>query len=385
MYKYNLDYMKKDGYTERRAKEFLKRQSDEIKRGIYSEDIIEKAKECGFFPTHLYRYTKNGSTTIDPTIYLNDYDYDKLWPLNDWMRIWVNDKMTIKYMLSNTEFEEIMPKYYYYISEEGLRALIDNDNKNQTPEDFISTLKQVGSFACKPSNGQDAVGFFKLSYDNGSYYVNDEVVTKDYIIDSILNKTNYVFTEYLKPEDSLVGVSPKIHTIRIMILNRHGNNPIVLPCCYIRFWNSSVGEANFIAEADKTDDNYMICAGVNTDTGYFSGAKAFYLNKTVDIMNHPDTNVKLNGQIPNWDLLCSKAIGISKRLFGAEWIGLDMCVDENRRPRLMEINTQPGIGYLQVFRPLLSIPEVCDYIAYKLDKIKEMNNDDIIERNRIIR
>ena len=89
------------------------------------------------------------------------------------MRIWVNDKLTLKYILSGTKFGEVMPKYYYYMSSRGLRSLMDNDDDKQTIKTFIEKLKQVGCFACKPCNGTESVGFFKLSYNNNSFYIND--------------------------------------------------------------------------------------------------------------------------------------------------------------------------------------------------------------------
>ena len=57
--------------------------------------------------------------------YLSDYDYYRIWPLNSWNRIWINDKLTLKYMLADTEYSDFMPKYYYYMTPKGLKKLLD--------------------------------------------------------------------------------------------------------------------------------------------------------------------------------------------------------------------------------------------------------------------
>ena len=385
MYKYDLDSMEKDGFTTRFASQFLKNKNAECNSNMYSKDLIEKAYEYGFYANHFYQYTNNGTKKINHSDFLNDYDYEKLWPLNDWMRIWVNDKMTLKYMLSHTEFDGVMPKYYFYMSNQGLRSLIDNENKGQTINYFINKLKEVRCFACKPSNGQEAVGFFKLSYDSGDFFLNDKPISQTELEKLVLNRKNYIFSEYLTSGGNLGSICKKIHTIRVMVLNKDGNNPVILPACYIRFGTSSLGEANYVRNDDKDSDDFTIFADVDITNGFFGHAKAFYLDKTIDIKKHPDSMKELTGIIPNWERVCEVAIGISKYLFGVEWMGFDMCIDNEGNPRLMEINTQPGIGYLQVYHPLLLIPEVKDYIERKLSIIKNLTEIGIQTRNKIIR
>lgn len=80
-----------------------------------------------------------GLTEENFTEYLSDYDYYRIWPLNSWTRIWVNDKMTLKYMLANTDLGDVMPKYYYYMSQDGLRALVDNPYR----EEFADSNKFI--------------------------------------------------------------------------------------------------------------------------------------------------------------------------------------------------------------------------------------------------
>lgn len=70
---------------------------------------------------------------------INDINYMNFLSEYDYYRIWINDKLTLKYMLDGTEYSGIMPKYYYYTSMDGLRTLVDNPYKNDIAdtEQFI--------------------------------------------------------------------------------------------------------------------------------------------------------------------------------------------------------------------------------------------------------
>jgi hypothetical protein len=101
--RYELDALKQDGYTERFAHRIIDRMNNDI--GNFPQDMIESCHSNGFCALSIEHYLADGNSLeqlIESGQYLRDYDYDKLWPLNGWMRIWVNDKLTLKYMLAGT-------------------------------------------------------------------------------------------------------------------------------------------------------------------------------------------------------------------------------------------------------------------------------------------
>jgi hypothetical protein len=275
-----------------------------------------------------------------------------------------------------------MPEYYYYTSEDGLRVLVDNENKEQTMAAFVSVLKEKQQFACKPANGAMAEGFYKLAYDT-RFSINDKVCTEQDIIEFVNSHKNYIFTEYLYPEKMLARYCDKVFTIRVMVINKDGNNPYIVPSSYIRFGTVAQGASN-ITTSDNDADCSIFC-GVNTETGEFGNAKAFYKFKVEDIKEHPDTGVELNGFIPHWKEICEVVKGISSHLFGVEWMGFDVCVDSNGKVRIMEINTHPGVTYAQVYKPLFADEYVKSYFEYKLDKIARMTQAQKKSRNMIQR
>lgn len=382
---YRLDDLLEKGFTERFARYFLQKCEEDLAN---SDTLLKNFMEKGFLNSSISIYQQAALIDKRDFIlekYVSDYNYDRLWPLNDWMRIWVNDKLTLKYILGGEKhLDDCMPEYYFYTQGKRIRKLLDNKNNGQSIEDFLKLLEEKKIFACKPCNGQKAEGFYKLSYEDGKFAINDVQCTKDDINEFVFEHPNYIFTEYLVPEHSLGKISEKIHTIRILVLNSEGNNPKIIPSCYIRFGTAALGASNYITSDSRTD--FVIFAGVDVENGHFGNAKAFYNDGRVESMEyHPDTNVKIEGDILKWKVACEKILEISKRLFGVEWLGFDACVDIHGDVKIMEINTYPGIQYTQAFAPLLEDSDVKKYFEDKLDTLNKLSKMQIKERNRIAR
>ena len=59
---------------------------------------------------------------------------------------------------------------------------------------------------------------------------------------------------------------------------------------------------------------------------------------------HPDNNNVISGKkIPYWETLLSLAIETSKA-FPLDYLGIDIVLDKNFGPMIMEINVRPGLG-----------------------------------------
>ena len=382
MIDYSLPSMLKNGFTEKYAKHYLQKKRQEESSGLFAENNLKDAYDKGFWVENYIQYLHSDYWNQVPEAFLTDYDYQRLWPLNDWMRIWINDKLTLKYMLSGTEHQSVMPKYYYYMSRDGLRSLIDNPNSSQSVYSLLELLKNKKVLATKPCNGASSVGFHKLSYDQG-YYLDDQHISMEALSTFINQNPNYIYTEYLYPEHSLSLISNKVPTIRILVLNCSGNDPYILPYAYIRFGTENQGASNY--KKDKQIGDYTIAANVNTETGVYANARSFYINKGVPVSEHPDTHVPIEGIIPKWKEVKSVILGVSKYLFGAEWIGFDACVDAEQKVRIMEINSHPGIGYIQAFYPLLLDIKVQEYFCWKLQRINDLSETELSIRNAIQR
>lgn len=83
-----------------------------------------------------------------------------------------------------------------------------------------------------------------------------------------------------------------------------------------------------------------IGVGININTGCTKFG--FYKNKKITV--HPDTNkILTNLQIPNWQEIINLAIK-SCEIVDINYLGVDMVLNEDEKPIVMELNARPGLS-----------------------------------------
>ncbi len=376
-----LEDMIQDGCTERFARLYYEDLVAERESANFDEKLTEYAHKMGFCAGNVAIYDLENNRLDE---YLTDYDYYKTWPHNNWTRIWINDKLTLKYIMDGTDLSDLMPEYYFYTDAPGVRVLPDGRKYEQSVKGILNCIREKGNIACKPNNGVGGNGFYKLSYRDG-YYIDDKLCTEDEIEAFILGHTNYIFTEFLFPMKELAPLSDnKIHTLRVMILNRDGISPKMVGS-YFRFATKDHGTKNVSNFDGECSAMYNIVADINLDTGYFGNTKAVYCNKQIPLEKHPDTGVEICGQIPDWQEKRNALLETAKLFFGIEWMGIDACIDQDGKLRIMEINTFPGLRNAQLHQPLLKDPDVKAFFDGLLKKIDEAGEDKKENRRKIQR
>ena len=381
MIKNNLQSMLEDGFSEKFARFYLNILEEEKNNSAYDSQFVKWAHSKGFRAEVASLYDINDINYMN---FLSDYDYYRIWPINNWTRIWINDKLTLKYMLDGTEYSGIMPKYYYYTSIDGLRTLVDNPYKNDIAdtEQFIKVLSEVGEFACKPCNGSTSVGFFKMVYQNNKIFVDDKELPFNEVSDFLNKNQNYVFTEYIKAGGCLKKITPQIHTLRIVTINEDGANPIIVGG-YLRIPNDLSVSANFLDLGDNVE-KYNIVTNINIETGEFFDAQKVYVNRKEKIDVHPSSGALLSGKIENFDKLRQIILEIARRFNNVEYMGFDIGVTENGF-KCMEINSHPGIGHMQMFEPFYENTYLKKYFQKKINEINNLSLVGKKKRNGILR
>lgn len=376
----SMEKMLADGYSRKFATAFLKMVENEKKNPVFDQDYLKWAHERGFSAESASICGLHDDNYQD---YLSDYDYNKVWPLNDWTRIWINDKLTLRQVLSDSTYDSVMPRYYYYTAASGIRALMDNPTYPGDGSQFLEVLKNVGVFACKPCNGALAAGFAKLSYENGSYCIDDEPVETETILKFVETHPNYIFTEYLLPAKELAKYGEVIHTCRVITLNTRGNNPEIIGG-YIRFPNDESGASNYILHDGTNNDKYNMYTGFDLKTGKFLKTVKTYLEKSEEVEFHPNTGASLAGEIPNYDKLVEIVLGIAKKLCTIEYMGFDIGITDDG-VKLMEINSHPGHAIPQIFHPYFQNPAAKAYFEKKLEIIANFTEQERVNRNNLLR
>lgn len=123
--------------------------------------------------------------------------------------------------------------------------------------------------------------------------------------------------------------------------------------------------------------------GLDTSDGMYGPGKLIYINKVVDTDFHPECGAPLNGIIEGYDELKRIVLNVASRFNMCSYMGFDIGIT-NKGFKCMEINTHPGIKYLQVFKPLMSNNVMKDYFAKRIAQIEKMNPDEKWQRENIM-
>ncbi len=364
-----------DGFTRRMAKSYLAMLEQERTSGLFEADYLEWAHAHGFSAESACAYGLGEDGLED---YLSDYDYARLWPLNGWQRIWINDKLTLNALFQDCDLARYVPRYFYYTAAQGLLPLVGSGYANGL-EGFLSTLRAEGTFACKPCNGTAAQGFHRLDWQ-GVFLIDGREVSEEGIREFLEGHPNYVFTEFIEPHHRLAAINPLIHTLRIIVINPTGTKPVPT-VGYLRFACEAEG-ANYTPPTAADIASYNV--QVELDTGTYDNGKLVYANRVVDAPCHPTSGVQVSGVLPYWDETLAMLERVSLKVGACEYLGFDVGITENG-PMMMEINSHSGVKYLQLFNPLLESEPMASYYKEKLARIDALDDAGRAARAGIVR
>ncbi|MEQ8204946.1 MAG: alpha-L-glutamate ligase-like protein [Woeseia sp.] len=256
-----------------------------------------------------------------------------------------------------------------------LYGLISNQGEVR---DFASIVAEHDSFVIKPANGSGGDGIVVIagrskrkrdSFRLGNGMLVSEDDLKHHISNivggqySLTGNPDTAMIEYCVQFDPLFGdVSFQgVPDIRVIVYRGYPVMSMVrLPT------RVSDGKANLHQGA--------VGAGVDIATG--KTLHGVLKNSVVE--EHPDTgSVIASLQIPGWDfILESSARGME--VSGLGYLGVDIVIDRNRGPLMLEMNARPGLNIQIANRAGLS---------HRIRRIEELYdaNDDPVKRAQIAR
>ena len=87
---------------------------------------------------------------------------------------------------------------------------------------------------------------------------------------------------------------------------------------------------------------HMGAIGIGIDIATGKTLSGVYKNKMVNV--HPDTNLPItNITIPDWNQILNMAVKASD-ITGLGYVGVDVVLEKNRGPLIMELNARPGLS-----------------------------------------
>lgn len=324
------------------------RQDEEI--NSVTEDEKRWALSKGFLPGRIKLY---GLTEDNYSKYIPDYQYHMLHPLNNHFKIWINDKLTLKYMLSNDTFRSLMPEYYAYVDNFGIyNYLMDCPFIVRNSKELIPDLLKIQQkIAIKPNSGTSGgYGFIKIEEKEIGFFENNKQVRRERIEEIQESLRNYIITEYIEQHKDLANIWSKSEcTLRVImcknVKNKYESDQWTCATSYARFGTSDSGAASNLSAGG-------IGIGFDFETGAFRefGAKfkEFATNDLWLFREHPDSKINWEGFVlPHWEKTKEKIFEICCYFSSLSYLGLDIIISAEG-PKICEINSFPAMDYEQV-------------------------------------
>ena len=373
-----LTLLQDAGMDKKWSKMFVKKLSDDEKAFPADEATKKWALTKGFYPGRVELY---GLTEDNYKNYLPDYGYFMIHPINHHFRIWVNDKLSLKYILNSNNCEDTMPEYYLYVENNGCYTyLMDCPEIINKDENFIlNLLKYKGTLAIKPNSGTSGGrGFVKLEFKNNEIYANNKLISMADFEEIVEHLENNIVTEYAYQHEELAKVWPDSEcTLRVIMAKLpkgsiYDESEWHCTVSYARFGSSVSGGASNLSSGG-------IGIGFDFETGKYHDFgiryKRFCHDGKWKITEHPDTHIvwKENG-LPNWQFVKDKIEQVCKHISSLDYLGLDIIITPNGF-KFCEINTHPAGDYEQVMcGPIL---KTSDARAFFEDKgLDKFNSED---------
>lgn len=95
-------------------------------------------------------------------------------------------------------------------------------------------------------------------------------------------------------------------------------------------------------ESDGRSNLHQGALGIGIDIATGITVRAIHHGKPVSV--HPDLGIGLVGvQIPQWDTILQMAV-ICQEMTGLGYLGVDIMIDEEKGPLMIEVNARPGLA-----------------------------------------
>ena len=370
-----LTLLREYGMDFKWSRMFVKKLADDEIAFPVDEETRRWALERGFYPGRVELYGLDEENYKD---YLPDFAYFMIHPINHHFRIWINDKLTLKYVLNSCGCEETMPQYYLYVENNGdYTYMMDAPASVPKDRDFLFNLLKGKKFlAVKPNSGTSGGrGFMKWEWRDGAIIVNNKPIPKAEFDEILKHLENHIVTEYCHEHEELAKIWPESEcTLRVIMTKlpqksheeQASWHNIV---SYARFGSSISGGASNLSSGG-------IGIGFDFETGRFKDYGIRYKKFCADgnhmCYEHPDTHaVWKECSLPNWPRVKELIEKVCQHVGSLDYLGLDVIITQDGM-KLCEINSHPATDYEQVMcRPILSDKKAYEFFekhgAFKLN------------------
>lgn len=297
-----------------------------------------------------------GLTEENYRIYLPDFHYYKLHPMNGVWSKWIDDKLTTRFILA--PFADCLPKHYFHLRGAEICRLMDCPAEvSASAAGVLDLLRREKKLAVKIIEGSGGEGFYKLEWLNAGALINSRPVTAVEFDRFIAGCGNHIVSEYLTAHAQLREIYPHTaNTLRIWTIRAPGQ-PASIGGAFIRFGTLKSGAVDNVAAGG-------ISCGVRVDDGTLFEPCSEVRSKVTRLTVHPDTGVPVQGRIPHWEMVKEKILRICAYVPQLSYLGFDVVVTDEG-PKILEINSHQD-PYTQLHQPFLRDPAIREFFLQAL-------------------
>lgn len=279
--------------------------------------------------------------------YISRYNPRHLYPL-------VDDKLKTKQLAE--EYSVKVPK---------LIGAIENQHDIKLLESLVS---QTSGFCIKPCKGSGGKGIIVIvgRSENGFIKANGQVISAENLQRHISNILAGLFSLGGKPDIALIEAL--IHADERMQAFTYEGVPDLRVIVFCGFPVMAMMRLSCKASAGKANLHQgAVGVGIDIKTGRAINA----IQNGGIISNHPDTQQQLSAlTVPAWQELLELACGCYD-MTGLGYLGVDLVLDRDLGPLLLELNARPGLS-IQIANKAGLLPRL--RAVEQLKKIERYSN-----------
>lgn len=308
-----------------------------------SDDDQKWALSKGFIPDKIDLYGLNEGNA---DLWVPDFDYLMMHPLNNHFKFWVDDKLTLKYMLNTPPLSDLMPEYYLYVENDGRYTYLMNMPSGVDRDEgcLSSLLRHEHALAIKPNHGMGGAGFVKLELvAEGEMAANNVIIPREEFLNLESELSGCIVTEYIRQHDDLRKIwSGSECTLRVIMAKNVGSSKYreasyTCVLAYARFGTSRTGGASNLSQGG-------IGVPFDFETGLLNGGgvkRKSSKDENYRFSAHPDTGVSFSGfRLPNYEQAKSAVLETCAYLSSLDYFGFDVIISQDG-VKFCEINTLP--------------------------------------------
>jgi hypothetical protein len=324
-----------------------------IKKDVRAWPIPLKTKlwawHRGFAASRVATY---GINEANWRLHVPDFDYYRLHPYNGQYSHWINDKLTIYYLLDRFK---CLPQYYFQLDDEKMLRLPDcPDDVKADTDGLITLLDRYGDLAIKPTAGSLGQGFYRISAGLQGYSCNLAPITRDDLMSLINRLKGSLVTEYVRAHPDLLALNVSTpNTVRVQAVRPRGQAASITGS-FIRIGSRASG-------VRETPLAGALIGSIDLVSGLIGRAFSLSDGRLSLYTHHPDSGKPLAIKVPHWELIRQSLIDILNDLPQLSNVGFDLIVTQDGF-RIIEINSLTATTGLPYFYPLLDqIESRCFY------------------------